>query len=177
MDIESLIPITKQTCDSSIGLMQSTIQQLKLLEQSGTADDLKYLHYLVKSCIADVSQFEQTISEYNEQIRIEQEGYFNDPELLEADYSAALAQEEYFAHAAQITADYKKIIARYADNVHITDEVYSNTIGQPMVLRSDYVYQPRVPPPLMRIYSCHGYSNEYDSGSPRTKLHDTEEKE
>lgn len=173
MDIELLIPITKQMCDSSIGLMQSTIQQLKLLERSGTADDLKYLHYLVKSCIVDVSQFEQTISEYKEQIRIEQEGYFNDPELLEADYSAALAQEEYFAHAAQIIADYKNIIARYADTVHIAD-----TVHRPMVLRSDYVYQPRVPPPIMRTYSCHGYSDEYNGVSHQNELHDdVEEKE
>ena len=173
MDIELLIPITKQMCDSSIGLMQSTIQQLKLLERSGTADDLKYLHYLVKSCIVDVSQFEQTISEYKEQIRIVQEGYFNDPEELDADYSAALAHEEYFAHAAQIITDYKKIIARYADTVHITD-----TVHQPIVLQSDYVYQPRVPPPIMRTYSCHGYSDEYDSNPPQIDLHDdVEEKE
>lgn len=109
----SLVPITKNICDSLIGMLQSTILHWTRIEQSRRPVDATYLLHLVQSDTIDIANIEQTISEYKEAVMREQENYFNDPEQIDSDYNTFLAEEAYFDHAEQIIAEYKGVLTRY----------------------------------------------------------------
>lgn len=99
-------------CDSSLELLQSTIDQLTRLEESKHTD---YIRYLVNKYPIDMERIEQIFSNYKEELRDEQEHYFDDAEEIFDDYKKLVAQDEYFTHADKTIAEYKSIHARYFD--------------------------------------------------------------
>jgi hypothetical protein len=62
-----------------------------------------------------MERIEQIFSDYKEELRDEQEHYFDDAEEIFDDYKKLVAQDEYFTHAEKIMAEYNSIRARYLD--------------------------------------------------------------
>ena len=112
LDADYATSISSDICDSSLEVLQSTIDQLTRLEESKHTD---YIRYLVNKCPIDLERIEQIFSDYKEELRDEQEHYFDDAEEIFDDYKKLVAQDEYFTHAEKIIAEYKSIRARYLD--------------------------------------------------------------
>jgi|688.fasta_scaffold365704_1 hypothetical protein len=112
LDADYATSTPSDICDSSLELLQSTIDQLTRLEESKHTD---YIRYLVNKYPIDMERIEQIFSDYKEELRDEQEHYFDDAEEIFDDYKKLVAQDEYFTHAEKIMAEYNSIRARYLD--------------------------------------------------------------
>ena len=112
LDPDYATSTSSDMCDSSLELLQSTIDQLSRLEESKHTD---YIRYLVNKYPIDLERIEQMFSDYKEELREEQEYYFDDAEEIFDDYKKLVAQDEYFTHAEKTIAEYKSIHARYFD--------------------------------------------------------------
>ena len=112
LDADYATSTSSDTCDSSLELLQSTIDQLTRLEES---KHTSYIRYLVNKYPIDMGRIEQIFSDYKEELREEQEYYFDDAEEIFDDYKKLVAQDEYFTHAEKTIAEYKSIRARYLD--------------------------------------------------------------
>ena len=112
LDTDYATSTSSDMCDSSLELLQSTIDQLSRLEESNHTD---YIIYLVKKYPIDLERIEQIFSDYKEELREEQEYYFDDAEEIFDDYKKLVAQDEYFTHAEKTISEYKSIHARYLD--------------------------------------------------------------
>ena len=112
LDTDYATSTSSDMCDSSLELLQSTIDQLTRLEESKHTD---YIRYLVNKYPIDMERIEQIFSDYKEELRDEQEHYFDDAEEIFDDYKKLVAQDEYFTHAEKIMAEYNSIRARYLD--------------------------------------------------------------
>ena len=112
LDTDYATSTSSDMCDLSLELLQSTIDQLSRLEESKHTD---YIRYLVNKCPIDLERIEQIFSDYKEELRDEQEHYFDDAEEIFDDYKKLVAQHEYFTHADKTIAEYKSIRARYFD--------------------------------------------------------------
>ena len=112
LDADYATSTPSDICDSSLELLQSTIDQLTRLEES---KHTSYIRYLVNKYPIDMGRIEQIFSDYKEELRHEQEYYFDDAEEIFDDYKKLVAQDEYFTHAEKTIAEYKSIRARYLD--------------------------------------------------------------
>lgn len=112
LDTDYATSTSSDMCDSSLEVLQSTIDQLTRLEESKHTD---YIRYLVNKYPIDLERIEKIFSDYKEELREEQEYYFDDAEEIFDDYKKLVAQDEYFTHADKTIAEYKSIRARYLD--------------------------------------------------------------